>query len=110
MKNFLRKPKHAGKEGGILRSLQVLIQIVIATVVCDKAGLGWLQSENIFSLHLLSSSVSLSGLLVYPGDPIPLIYLPCVSFEQFEKLNESKHMKTHRPIGSPCHRKAGGRT
>ena len=110
MKNFLRKPKHAGKEGGILRFLQILIQVVIATGVCNKAGLGWLQSENIFSLHHLSSSVSLSGLLVYLGDPMPLTSLPSMSFEQFEKLDESKHTKTHRPIGSPCHRKAGCRT
>lgn len=95
MKTFLSKPKHAGKEGGVFRFLQVLIQVVIATIVRNKAGLGWLQSENIFSFHHLSSSVSLSGLLAYPGDPMPLTSLPCVSFEQFEKLDESKHMETH---------------
>lgn len=90
MENAPSKHENTGKEGGIFRILQVLIQVIIVTVakcnhLLSNAGLEWLQSENIFRLYHFSPLTLHCGLLVYPGEPTHLTSLPCVSFEQFEK-------------------------
>ena len=90
MENAPSKHKDTGKEGGIFRILQVLIQVVIVTVakcnhLLSNAGLEWFQSENISGLYHFSPLTLYCGLLVYPRDPMHLTCLPCVSFEQIEK-------------------------